>query len=242
MMMPILWVLATPLARVVKLDANGKQVWKTTAHVATSDSSRRTLARVVASMDGQSIFVVAGYVIVKLDGGGAQQWTRLVAPVFKPQAAPGVEAAPRVDAALRGSRLYYFLDSHSVVAVLGAKEGEMLSFRAYYYSGVAAHPRIQLLPDGTILIMSSDETFTVGTEALSATSLWRLDDVKAPPLRVAEAPPASAEAAAAPTAAAQPSAAPEGKPAAAPGKGTKQVRREKMKKFFQDIDKKTQKK
>jgi hypothetical protein len=229
---------------VVKLNANGKQVWKTTAHVATSDSSRRTLARVLASMDGQSIFVVAGYVIVKLDGGGVQQWTRLVAPAVKPKAAPRVEAAPRVDAALRGSRLYYFLNSLSVVAVLGAKEGEMKSFRAYYdNSGVAAHPRIQLLPDGTILLMTSNDTFLgKESEQWSATSLARLDDVKAPPLRVAEAPPASAEAAAAPTAAAQPSAAPEGKPAAAPGKGAKQVRREKMKKFFQDLDKKTQKK
>lgn len=169
---------ATGIARVVKLDAKGQPAWKTTAQVATDDTSRRTLARVLASQDGRTIFVVAGYFIVKLDGSGKQQWARVLDPTVERK------AIPRLDAALQGGKLYYFYHSWNVVAVVDAELGKLQSVRAYYdANGTAARPTIQALPGGAIMLSTAHDTYTADIEAASATSLWRLTDMKAPPLK-----------------------------------------------------------
>jgi hypothetical protein len=180
---------AVPLARVVKLDAKGEPVWTTTTAIAKGDSPYRTLARVVASEDGRAIFVAAGYFIVKVDGDGMQQWTRRLAPPAWEHPNPllrGVrQTIPRVDAALRGGRLYLIMTSFGpawgdgTVAIVDAARGELKSVRAYPANGWASPPTIQLLPDGAIVISTAGSDQSSETDG-SWTTLWRLTDMKAP--------------------------------------------------------------
>ncbi|MBW1903694.1 MAG: hypothetical protein JRJ24_00040 [Deltaproteobacteria bacterium] len=180
---------AVPLARVAKLDAKGQTVWTTTTAIAKGDSPHRTLARVVASKGGRAIFVAAGYFIVKLDGDGVQQWTRRLAPPAWEHPNPLMRGAskpiPRVDAALRGGRLYLVMTSfgppwgNGTVAVVDAERGELKSARVYPVDGWASRSTIQLLPDGAIMISTAGQDLTTETDG-SWTTLWRLTDMKAP--------------------------------------------------------------